>query len=116
MLSPNFVLQQISERAHELVNEQYRLLNDAILPGLEDQGVRFIRRTRWNDEQRDWLKEYFHRQIAPVLSPISLDPARPFPRILNKSLNFIVGLEGHPRVRPAVYESDRAGAHVHCRA
>jgi polyphosphate kinase len=101
MLSPHFVLKQISERTHAIVERQYRLLNDSILPGLEDQGLRFIRRTRWNAEQRRWLREYFYREITPVLSPISLDPARPFPRILNKSLNFIVGLEGiHAFGRP----------------
>jgi len=101
MLSPHFVLTQISERTHAIVAQQYRLLNDSILPGLEDHGLRFIRRTRWNAEQRSWLREHFYREIAPVLSPISLDPARPFPRILNKSLNFIVGLEGiHAFGRP----------------
>jgi len=101
MLSPHFVLQHISERVRQIVDEQYSLLNDAILPGLAEQGVRFIRRSHWNDEQRDWLYEYFQREVAPVLSPISLDSARPFPRILNKSLNFIVGLEGiHAFGRP----------------
>ena len=101
MMSAHYVLTQISERVHELVEKQYKLLNEAVLPKLEVQGVRFIRRSRLNDEQREWLKEYFYRQVAPVLSPISLDPARPFPRILNKSLNFIVGLEGiHAFGRP----------------
>ncbi len=101
MMSPHFVLQQVSERAHEMVDEQYKLLNDSILPALEEKNVRFIRRALWNDEQREWLHEYFYRQVAPVLSPISLDPARPFPRILNKSLNFVVGLEGiHAFGRP----------------
>ena len=101
MMSSHYVLQQINERAQEMVDAQYKLLNDAILPGLEEQGVRFIRRNRWSDDQRAWLNEYFYRQVAPVLSPISLDPARPFPRILNKSLNFIVALEGtHAFGRP----------------
>ena len=101
MMSAHYVLTQISDRVHELVEKQYKLLNEAVLPQLETQGVRFIRRSRLNDEQREWLKEYFYRQVAPVLSPISLDPARPFPRILNKSLNFIVGLEGiHAFGRP----------------
>lgn len=101
MLSPHFVLQQISERVRRIVDQQYDLLNDAILPGLAEQGVRFVRRAQWNDAQRDWLYEYFQREVAPVLSPISLDSARPFPRILNKSLNFIVGLEGiHAFGRP----------------
>jgi len=101
MLSPSHVLNAISERAHELVAEQYRLLNDSLIPGLEHDGLRFVRRSDWTTKQRNWLKDYFFRQISPVLSPISLDPARPFPRILNKSLNFIIGLEGiHAFGRP----------------
>jgi polyphosphate kinase len=65
------------------------------------EGIRFIRRENWTDVQREWLKRYFEEQVEPTLSPISLDPARPFPRILNKSLNFIVGLEGiHAFGRP----------------
>jgi len=100
-LSPEFVLKQISQRAHEIVQQQYRLLNEELIPELEDRGLCFIRRTRWSEAQRRWLKDYFRSQIAPVLSPISLDPARPFPRILNKSLNFVVGLEGiHAFGRP----------------
>ena len=112
MLSPHMVLNQIAKRANEIVEQQYGLLNDAILPGLETSGLRFIRRTRWNGPQRAWLKDYFEHEIAPVLSPISLDPARPFPRILNKSLNFIVGLEGiHAFGRPcrrAVVQAPRS--------
>jgi polyphosphate kinase len=94
MLSPHQALEAISRHAHEMVDEQYELLNTALIPDLERHGVRFVRRTRWTSAQRAWLKQYFHDQIAPVLSPITLDPSRPFPQILNKSLNFIVGLEG----------------------
>ena len=102
MLSPHFVLTQISQRARELVEQQYRLLNEELIPELESRGLRFLRRTAWSDAQQLWLKNYFRHQVAPVLSPISLDPARPFPRILNKSLNFVVGLEGiHAFGRPS---------------
>jgi len=101
LLSPHLVLQQISLRVHEIVTEQYGLLNDEILPELEIQGLRFIRRHRWTNRQREWLRKHFFTQIAPVLSPISLDPGRPFPKILNKSLNFIIGLKGmHAFGRP----------------
>ncbi len=101
LASASEVLAEISRRAHALVDEQYRLLNDEIIPSLDAQGIRFIRRTRWTTVQRDWLRDYFHREIEPLLSPTSLDPARPFPRILNKSLNFIVGLRGmHAFGRP----------------
>ena len=101
MLSPHAVLQQISQQAHDIIEQQYEVLNDEILPALEKEGLRFILRRRWNQQQRAWLREYFFAQIAPVLSPISLDPGRPFPKILNKSLNFIVGLKGtHAFGRP----------------
>ncbi len=101
MLSPRQVLDQISENAHALVAEQYRLLNDELIPALNTQGIRFLRRSEWTPAQLEWLREYFENEVEPVLSPITLDPARPFPQILNKSLNFIVGLEGiHAFGRP----------------
>ncbi len=101
MLTSRQVLSDISQRAHALVDEQYRLLNEELIPTLENEGIRFVRRTRWRPAHRDWLRNYFHREIEPVLSPTSLDPARPFPKILNKSLNFIVGLKGmHAFGRP----------------
>ena len=53
-----------------------------------------MRRRDWTEEQREWIKAYFLREIMPVLTPIGLDPAHPFPRILNKSLNFAVQLSG----------------------
>jgi polyphosphate kinase len=101
MMTPQQVLNAISERARDLVTRQYELLNGALIPALEAEGIRFIRRDRWTAKQRKWLQGHFNNEIEPVLSPISLDPARPFPRILNKSLNFIVGLEGmHAFGRP----------------
>jgi polyphosphate kinase len=84
----------ISKRAHELVEDQYEVLNDALLPALEEQGIRLLKREAWSDEQRRWIKRHFKRAIEPVLTPMALDPAHPFPRILNKSLNFVVLVEG----------------------
>src|SRR5213076_477531 len=84
----------VSERAHALVAEQYRLLNKEIFPELAEEGVRFLAEPRWTREQRSWLHNYFLREMIPVLTPIGLDPAHPFPRVLNKSLNFAVQLEG----------------------
>jgi polyphosphate kinase len=101
MLSAKQVLADISSRTHVLVEEQYRLLNEDLIPALESEGIRFVRRTRWRPAHIAWLRDYFQREIEPVLSPTSLDPARPFPKILNKSLNFIVGLKGmHAFGRP----------------
>jgi len=93
-LSAQEQLSQISLQAHELVTEQYRVLNEVLLPELEQEGIRFIKRQEWNEEQASWIKDYFEHELSPILSPMGLDPAHPFPRILNKSLNFIVQLKG----------------------
>jgi polyphosphate kinase len=92
--SPTEVMAQISEQAHQLVDEQYRVLNDDLIPALEKKNIRFVRRTRWSSKAEAWLQHFFSHDLMPVLSPLGLDPAHPFPRILNKSLNFVVSLEG----------------------
>jgi polyphosphate kinase len=93
-LAPQEALVEISRRAHELVDDQYRVFNDILVPALAKERVRFLRRSEWTPEQESWLRRYFNSELLPVLSPIGLDPAHPFPRILNKSLNFIVSLSG----------------------
>jgi polyphosphate kinase len=93
-LSPLEQLRRIRTTAAELVAEQYRVLNDTLIPLLDLQGIRFLDSGDWNDKQRQWLKRYFKKELAPIMSPIALDPAHPFPRTLNKSLCFIVSLEG----------------------
>ena len=93
-MQPGEVLDAISARAHELVEEQYRILNEVLIPQLDAEGIRFVRRSEWTAAQEAWLKEYFENELLPVISPMGLDPAHPFPRILNKSLNFIVSLRG----------------------
>ena len=87
-------LKLVRERSHQLIEHQYRILNDSLLPALAQEGVHFLRRTKWNDAQRAWIKNFFMREVMPVLTPIGLDPAHPFPRVLNKSLNFAVELQG----------------------
>ena len=88
------LLNQISERAHRLVDDQYRLLNNIILPQLQDEGIHFLKRSQWNEAQQQWVRDFFEKELLPMLSPIGLDPAHPFPRILNKSLHFIITLKG----------------------
>ena len=87
-------LNEVSLRAHELVAEQYRILNNELLPELRAHKINLLRREEWTPEQTQYLKQVFLSDVLPVLSPIGLDPAHPFPRILNKSLNFIVKLDG----------------------
>jgi polyphosphate kinase len=92
--SASEVFAAISERAHVLVADQYRVLNEEVLPALAGDGVLFLSEQQWTREQRNWLRDYFVREMMPLLTPIGLDPAHPFPRVLNKSLNFAVQLEG----------------------
>ena len=93
-LTPKQVLDQISKTAHAAIERQYRILNEQILPKLREEDICFLRRGELTPAQSAWIKKYFQEQVAPVLTPISLDPAHPFPRLVNKSLNFIVTLEG----------------------
>ena len=93
-LTPKQVLERISKTAHTAIERQYRILNETILPKLRDEDICFLRRGELTPAQSAWVKKYFQEQVAPVLTPISLDPAHPFPRLVNKSLNFIVTLEG----------------------
>ncbi|MDP1541155.1 MAG: polyphosphate kinase 1 [Moraxellaceae bacterium] len=93
-LLPQEVLATISAICHSAVERQYRILNDDLLPALAEENIRYLRREEWNDQQATWVRRYFKEQVLPVLTPIGLDPAHPFPRLVNKSLNFIVSLEG----------------------
>jgi polyphosphate kinase len=87
-------LDRIAEECRLLVRQQYAVLNEDILPQLSGAGVRLLSHRHRSDAQRAWVREYFDKQVRPLLTPIVLDPAHPFPRVVNKSLNFIVQLSG----------------------
>ncbi|MBU3694449.1 MAG: polyphosphate kinase 1 [Rhodocyclaceae bacterium] len=93
-MSPGETLQRVAREAHELVERQYRLFNETLIPALAAEDIVFLRRALWNEAQNAWVAGFFEREVAPVLTPIVLDPAHPFPRLLNKSLNFAVTLQG----------------------
>jgi len=93
-LLPSEVLDQISDTCHEAVAKQYEILNNRLLPELEKENIKFLRREQWSEKQSEWVKQYFKDMVAPVLTPIGLDHAHPFPKLVNKSLNFIVSLDG----------------------
>lgn len=93
-LSPVEAVARIAQETHAIVARQYALLNDALFPAMAAEGIRFLRRADWNERQRKWIHDYFLRELMPLLTPIGLDPAHPFPRLLNKSLNFAVELSG----------------------
>jgi polyphosphate kinase len=93
-LTPAATLDAIRAAVSELVQAQYRVLNDELTPALKGEGIRILKRSKWSKKQHKWLHGHFRRELMPVLSPLGLDPVHPFPRILNKSLNFAVELEG----------------------
>ncbi|WP_339663941.1 polyphosphate kinase 1 [uncultured Psychrobacter sp.] len=93
-MRPSEILNEISAVTHDAIAEQYRILNEDILPALALEDIRYLKRDELNSEQSAWMKRYFTEQVSPVLTPISIDPAHPFPRLVNKSLNFIATLEG----------------------
>ena len=93
-ITPHETLKHIRHEALQLVGDQYQAFNDLLLDELAKQDIRILRRQSWSKKQKNWLHKHFVRELMPVLSPLGLDPVHPFPRILNKSLNFAVELEG----------------------
>jgi len=93
-LSPQETLRRLAPLAHELVAEQYRILNEELLPSLEDEGIAILRRGKWSPEDARWIRRHFLTEILPVLTPMGIDPAHPFPRVLNKGLCVAITVEG----------------------
>ena len=106
------VMEQVTVRARRLVERQYELLNGVILPALAQHGVQILMSAGWNEAQRAWAERFFDTEVEPLLTPIALDPAHPFPRIQNKSLNFVVELHGQDafgrRAGVAIVQAPRA--------
>ncbi len=93
-LTATDILIKVREQVELLVADQYKLLNEELLPAMRQEGIRILRRPDWNETQAEWIRKFFRRELLPLLTPIGLDLAHPFPRILSKILNFIVSLEG----------------------
>ena len=94
-IHPADTLREIGVNCHQIVKDQYRILNEVLIPELGEQGIHFRRRHQWSARQSLWVENYFDQKILPIISPIGIDPAHPFPRLVNKSLNFIIELEGN---------------------
>jgi polyphosphate kinase len=84
----------VSRQAHELIDEQYRVLNEEVMPALAAHGIRILNHAERDAAQRRWVARFFETQVRPLLVPVALDPAHPFPLVANKSLNFILRLTG----------------------
>jgi polyphosphate kinase len=85
---------EIAQRAHALVDQQYALYNATIMPALARTRIVVLNHAQRAPRQRAWVRDYFRREVMPLLSPIGLDPSHPFPQVMNKALNFIVQLQG----------------------
>ncbi|MCC7327762.1 MAG: polyphosphate kinase 1 [Burkholderiales bacterium] len=86
---------RMGEEARVLIARQYRVLNEQVLPALAEAGVRLARRIEFTPAEREWVAAFFAQEVRPLLTPIGLDPAHPFPQIVNKSLNFVIELRGN---------------------
>lgn len=91
---PQEVMSEVHQIVRQALQEQYRILNEELLPALAATNIKFLYRHEWDEKLSSWTLEYFRNEILPVISPLGLDPAHPFPRLVNKSLNFILSLEG----------------------
>src|SRR5580704_16395249 len=118
-MSPNEQLVAISQRVRKMVDDQYRLWNETLVPGLEKQNIFFLPYEDLSDDEKKYYTDYFEKSVYPVLTPLAVDPVHPFPQLLNKSLNVAVELEGDelsthlavvqvPRILPRLLPS-RAG-------
>jgi len=94
LITPRNSLKKIRASTLKLIKGQYQVFYNSLKPELDAEGIRFLETGNWTERQRNWLHRYFLRELLPVLSPLGLDPAHPFPRILTKSLNFAVQLQG----------------------
>lgn len=93
-LQTNEIFTQLSKNAHLLSDELYRIFNKELLPALKKENIHFLSTQEWTEDIHLWARHYFKNEILPIVSPIALDLAHPFPRLFNKSLNFIIALKG----------------------
>lgn len=93
-MSSNEQLVAISQRVRKMVDDQYRLWNETLVPGLEKQNIFFLPYEDLSDDEKKYYTDYFEKSVYPVLTPLAVDPVHPFPQLLNKSLNVAVELEG----------------------
>ena len=87
-------VQVITAEAHRLIDEQYAAFNDEVMPLLQREGIVILNHADRDEAQREWVDQFFQKQVRPLLVPIGLDPSHPFPLVANKALNFIVRLGG----------------------
>ena len=87
-------LEAVASLVHGLVDDQYTAFNEEVMPALREAGIVILNHAERDEAQRRWVDLFFQHQVRPLLVPVGLDPAHPFPQVANKSLNFIVRLGG----------------------
>ena len=87
-------IETLAAAAHALVDDKYKVFNDELMPALAANGIRIVNHADRNEAERHWVGRFFETQVRPLLVPVGLDPAHPFPQVANKSLNFIARLGG----------------------
>jgi polyphosphate kinase len=117
-------VEALAAEAHALIDAQYAVFNDEVMPALAASGIRILNHSDRNAAERRWVERFFETQVRPLLVPVGLDPSHPFPQVANKSLNFIARLAGKdafgrrntvtivkvPRVLPRVIKLPHAKA------
>ncbi len=87
-MTPGQQLSAISERTHQLIQDQYDTYNQALIPALKKNGIHILsHHEELSEKQKKYVDTYFQSEVYPVLTPMAVDSSRPFPLIRNKSLN-----------------------------
>jgi polyphosphate kinase len=92
-LTASETLRAVTRRVREMVQQQYRCWKEDLVPELARHGFHFLNVGELDGQDRAWIDEYYRTEVRPVLTPLAIDPAHPFPQLHNKSLNLIVHLE-----------------------
>lgn len=104
-MTPTETFRACARRVRKLVDLQYILWRDQLAPGLSKNGIRFLKVDELKTTDSNWVDNYYHAEVLPVLTPLAIDPAHPFPQLLNKSLNIILQLENREGKRTTRYEA-----------
>ena len=96
-LPPHESLEALTHEMHDFVAAQYRCWKDGLLPELRQHGIRFLQWSELSEEQQKMAQAYFQREVDPLLTPITIDPAHPFPRVLNRALCLAILLRAKRR-------------------
>jgi polyphosphate kinase len=93
-LMPEQERELIAEKTHEFVEAQYACWNQRLRPSLDDSGIRILEMQELDTEASDFVNDFYDREVDPLLTPVTIDPAHPFPRVLNKWSRFLVPFRG----------------------